>query len=191
MLVDTASSWSYLDTYDASGPDRSANYYLFSEERAGSLDCATADQVVIHNGRGRGIGGPACFDNISPQGGPQLTAHLPIVLRKGQSGDGPLGGGVLGLGPVDESGQGASFVNYLFDQEKIDRNLFAVFPGKDPKITFGSYQEEGLPAPDQRFYSEVMHEMVTIKISGGPGWSLPLKNVNIGKDNFTPKVRNV
>lgn len=101
--------------------------------------------------------GPACQDNISVLGAPQIEAHLPIVVRRGQSGDGPLAGGVLGLGPVDESG-GASFVNYLFDQGKIDRNLFSVLPrhalpGNVPtyglprnepprtgaKITFGGY----------------------------------------------------
>jgi len=189
MLVDTASSWSYLDSYDASGPDRSKNFYLLSEERDSSLDCAAGDVVTIGNGRGRGITGPACQDNMSPQGAPQLTAHLPIVLRRGESGESGLAGGVLGLGPVDDSG-GASFVNYLFDQEKIDRNLYSVLPGKSPKITFGGYQEEGLPAPEQRFYSEVMHQMVTLKISGGSGWSLPLRNVNIGTTDFTPRARN-
>jgi hypothetical protein len=82
----------------------------------------------------------------------------------------------------------------LFDQGKIDRNIFSVLPGKmnqNPKITFGGYQEEGLIAPEQRFYSEVMHEIVSMKISGGQGWSVPLRNVNIGeKVNFTPRARS-
>jgi hypothetical protein len=145
MMVDTASSWSYLDTYDSSDDDRTPNYYTLSEERDGSLDCGPAETVTIGNGRGRGVTGPACYDVISPQGGPQIYAHMPIVLNRHQDGDGPYAGGILGLGPVDESGHGASFVEYLFDQEKIDRNLFAVMPGKNPKITFGTYQEEGLP----------------------------------------------
>lgn len=85
---------------------------------------------------------------MSVQGAPQLTANLPIVVRRGESGEGPFAGGLLGLGPVDDSGAGASFVNYLFDQGKIDANLFSVLPGKEPKITFGGYQEEGLPAPE-------------------------------------------
>lgn len=62
---------------------------------------------------------------------------------------------------------------------------------QNPKITFGGYQEEGLIAPEQRFYSEVMHEIVSMKISGGQGWSVPLRNVNIGeKVNFTPRARS-
>lgn len=165
------------------------NYWLLSEEGDTSLDCAGAEHVTITNGRGSGVTGPACQDNISVLGAPQIEAHLPIVVRRGQRGDGPFAGGVLGLGPVDESG-GASFVNYLFDQGKIDRNLFSVFPGQNAKITFGGYQEEGLIAPEQRFYSEVMHEMVSLKISGGQGWSVPLRNVNIGeKVNFAPRAR--
>jgi len=129
MMVDTASSWSYLDSYDASGPERSLNYYLLSEERDTSLACAGADVVTIRNGRGRGITGPACIDRMAVQGANQINAHLPIVMRQGQSGDGPLAGGVLGLGPVGEAA-GASYVNFLFDQDKIDRNLFSVMPGK-------------------------------------------------------------
>jgi len=78
----------------------------------------------------------------------------------------------------------------LFDQGKIDRNLFSVLPGKSPKITFGGYQEEGLPAPQQRFYSEVMHEMIALKTAGSSGWSLPLRNVNIGSTDFVPRARN-
>lgn len=148
MLVDTASSWSYVDSYDASGPERSLNYYLLSEERDGSLDCGDAAVVTIGNGRGRGVTGPACRDNMSVQGAPQIAANLPIVQRRGESGEGPLAGGLLGLGPVDDSGAGASFVTYLFDQGKIDANLFSVLPGKEPKITFGGYQEEGLPGPE-------------------------------------------
>lgn len=132
------------------------NYWMLSEAGDSTLDCAGAQSVTIANGRGRGVTGPACHDNISVLGAPQIEAHLPIVVRRGQSGDGPLAGGVLGLGPVDEAG-GASFVNYLFDQGKIDRNLFSVLPrhalpgnvlpGTGAKITFGGYQEEGLPAP--------------------------------------------
>jgi len=105
MLVDTASSWSYVDTYEAGGIERSKNYYMLSEERDNSLDCAEAAQVTIGNGRGRGISGPACNDNMSLQGAPQIVAHLPIVLGRGKaSEDGPLAGGILGLGPVEESG---------------------------------------------------------------------------------------
>jgi hypothetical protein len=190
MLVDTASSWSYLDTYDARDDDRSENYFLLSEERDNTLDCAPAETVTIGNGRGRGVTGPACYDNITPAGAPQLNAHMPIVLRRNQDGEGPLAGGILGLGPVEESGNGASFVEYLFDQEKIDRNLFSVLPGKSPKITFGTYQEEGLPAPEQKFYSEVMNQMVTIKISSGAGWSLPLKRISLGESDWKPRARH-
>ena len=70
MLVDTAGSWTYLDSYDASGPERSPNYYLLSEEADSSLGCAGAQEVTIGNGRGRGITGPACEDFMSPLGQP-------------------------------------------------------------------------------------------------------------------------
>lgn len=190
MLVDTASSWSYLDSYDASGPDRSINYYLLSEERDASLGCAGAETVTIGNGRGRGISGPACQDYMSPLGQPQMTAKLPIVLRRNQQGDSALAGGLLGLGPIDYDG--AQFVNYLFDQEKIDRNMFTILPGKNPKITFGGYQEEGTSKPGQLFYQEYMHQIVALSITGsGGGWSLPIRNVNIGENDFTPRARNV
>jgi hypothetical protein len=130
MMVDTGSSWSYLDSYGkgAEFPEIQPNYFMLGEDRDSSLDCAGAEQVTIGNGRGSGITGPACQDNISVQGAPGIEAHLPIVIRRGQSEDGTLAGGVLGLGPVDDSG-GASFVTYLFDQGKIDRNMFSVFPG--------------------------------------------------------------
>jgi hypothetical protein len=83
MLVDSASSWSYLDTYDSSGPERSLNNYLFSEERDSSLDCTSAEYITIGNGRGNGITGPACVDRITVLGSPDQTAHMPIILRRG------------------------------------------------------------------------------------------------------------
>ena len=73
-----------------------------------------------------------------------MFAHFPFVLRKGEAGESALAGGVLGLGPLDEYGNGASYVNYLYDQGKIDMNMFSILPGRQPKITFGGYQEEGL-----------------------------------------------
>lgn len=65
-MIDTGSSWTYLDSYDAQGDERSENYYLLSEERDGSLDCSSGEVVTIGNGRGRGITGPFCYDNVSP-----------------------------------------------------------------------------------------------------------------------------
>ena len=35
-----------------------------------------------------------------------------------------------------------------------------------------------------------MHNLVALKISGSKGWSLPLRNVNIGETDFTPRARN-
>ena len=193
MLIDSASSWSYLDTYnDPDGPERSENHYLLSEERDTSLNCVEAEEITIGNGRGNGIRGPACVDRISVQASPDQVANMPIVLRQNQNGDGPLAGGVLGLGPADENG-GASITTFMYDQGTIDQNIYSIFPGnpkQDPKITFGGYQEEGQA---NFFYNEGMHNLVSLKISGSKGWSLPLRNINIGGEdgtNFKPKARN-
>lgn len=47
-------------------------------------------------------------------------------------------GGIMGLSPYDESA-GPLLINYLYDQDKIDRKVFSISPGKDPTITFGGY----------------------------------------------------
>ena len=62
--------------------------------------------------------------------------------------------------------------------------MFSILPGKEPKITFGGYQEEGKPASEHKFYSEVMHQIVAIRVSGSFHWELPLRNVNVGTVNF-------
>jgi hypothetical protein len=35
--------------------------------------------------------------------------------------------------------------------------MFSILPGKEPKITYGGYQEEGKPISEQKFYSETMN----------------------------------
>lgn len=52
-------------------------------------------------------------------------------------------GGIMGLSPDDESA-GPLLINYLFENDKIDKKVFSISPGKEPKITFGGYQQEGL-----------------------------------------------
>ena len=63
-------------------------------------------------------------------------------------------------------------------------------PGKDPKITFGGYQKEGLAVEDQKFYSELLHPITAIRIGGSFHWEVPLIAVNIGGTFFRPKVNN-
>ena len=61
MMVDTASSWSYLDSYGKDADiEIQPNYFMLGEDRDTSLDCAGAEVVTIGNGRGRGITGQAC-----------------------------------------------------------------------------------------------------------------------------------
>lgn len=62
--------------------------------------------------------------------------------------------------------------------------MFSILPGKEPKITYGGYQEEGKPDNEQLFYSEVMNRIVAINVHGSFHWQLPVRNVTIGDDYF-------
>jgi hypothetical protein len=62
--------------------------------------------------------------------------------------------------------------------------MFSIMPGKEPLITYGGYQEEGKPADEQMFYSEIMNQIVAIKVSNNFHWQLPIKNVSIGDEFF-------
>ena len=57
----------------------------------------------------------------------------------------PFFGGILGLSNKDESA-GPLFIDYLYDQGKIDEKVFAILPSRNfknkPKITYGGYQKE-------------------------------------------------
>jgi hypothetical protein len=69
--------------------------------------------------------------------------------------------------------------------------MFSILPGKEPKITYGGYQEEGKPAGEQKFYSEIMNSIVAINVAGSFHWQLPLRNVSIGEDFFRVTANNV
>ena len=47
VMVDTASSWLWVDSYGAKGPDHSLNTYLLSEEKDSSLDCSSGRVETI------------------------------------------------------------------------------------------------------------------------------------------------
>lgn len=95
--------------------------------------------------------------------------------------------GVLGLSPADESA-GPLFVPNLYKQQKIRTNTFSFLPAKtdqdQAKITYGGYQQEGLPAEQQFFYNEAANQIIAHQVSGSFHWEVPLKRVMIG-DNFS------
>lgn len=69
--------------------------------------------------------------------------------------------------------------------------MFSILPGKEPKITYGGYQEEGRPTSEQKFYSETMNQIVAINVAGSFHWQLPVRNVSIGEDFFKLSTNNV
>ena len=99
----------------------------------------------------------------------------------------------MGLSPADE-GAGPLFIPYLYAQGKIRQNMFSFLPAKkeddQAKLTYGGYQEEGLPAEQQFFYNEGANRIVAHQVSGSFHWEVPLKRVVIGDffSTFRPQV---
>lgn len=119
---------------------------------------------------------------------------MPFLEEKVQVDFGPSRwDGVLGLSPADESA-GPLFIPYLFEQGKIRANMFSFLPAKkeedQAKLTYGGYQEEGLPAEQQFFYNEGANRIVAHQVSGSFHWEVPLKRVVIGEgfSTFRPQV---
>ena len=119
-----------------------------------------------------------------------MKCRLPIILKQNNHELSSFTG-ILGLAPPRSWASGPGFVEHLWDQDRLDRNMFAVLPGKEPKITYGGYQEEGKPIGEQHFYSEVMNKIVAINVQGSFHWSLPLRNISIGDDFFRLQANNV
>lgn len=69
--------------------------------------------------------------------------------------------------------------------------MFSILPGKEPKITYGGYQEEGLGEQEQHFYSEVMNQIVALNVHGSFHWQVALRNMSIGDEFFRVQTNNV
>lgn len=85
-MVDTGSSWMWIDSYGAGGPDHSVSTYLFSEEKDSSLDCSSGRiETIQSGGRSTGVTGPVCEDFVEVYGSPNMVTRMPMVLRKGRT----------------------------------------------------------------------------------------------------------
>ena len=89
--------------------------------------------------------------------------------------------GIVGLAPVAR-GQGASlFIEQLYNQGKIDKNLFAFAIGKDfekSKVMIGGYNLDSYSAG-----SLIWHELFDTNY-----WTLPMSDVQYGNMPIEVKV---
>ena len=119
-----------------------------------------------------------------------MKAKMPIILSQMDvDGGESIMNGILGLSPKDDS-SGPLLINYLYDNDKIDKPVFSISPGKEPKITFGGYQPEGLETTEQKFYSELLHPITALRIGGSFHWEVPIIAINVGGVFFRPSVNN-
>lgn len=146
FLVDTGSSWNWVHSCN---PDKFAFWTnhtcpYFRVNESSTLECSE-ERKYIQYGSGE-VEGPICQEDLLVYGTDDMEAHMPMILHEMPRGFKRKGfvtyDGILGLSPDDESA-GPLYINYLYQQDKIQEKKFSILPSPLPflsaKITFGGY----------------------------------------------------
>jgi hypothetical protein len=94
----------------------------------------------------------------------------------------------MGLAPKDDSA-GPLFLDYLQRNNRLHEYKFSILPGtteKEPKISFGGYQEDGTPEDEQRYFNATTNSIIAHRASGSFHWELDLTSVGVGGTSFRP-----
>lgn len=166
--------------------------YYFNPSNSTTIQC-TGEKRAAKYGSGK-VRGEVCNDFLKVNNTDDMKARMPFLEEKVQVDFGPSRwDGILGLSPADETA-GPLFIPNLYEQGKIRQNMFSILPAKkeedQAKLTYGGYQEEGLPPEQQYFYNEATNRIIAHQVSGSFHWEIPLKKVVIGENfsAFRPQV---
>lgn len=139
LMIDTGSSWTWVDSINEDIPQNwTRNTLEFNEKLDDNLDCSEGERHTITYADENKIEGPLCTTTVKVHGTDEMKCRLPVVLRQNLKGWKPYQGGILGLAPFDYA-SGPLLVQHLYEQERLDRNMFSILPGKKAKITYGGY----------------------------------------------------
>ena len=196
MLVDTSASWTWAYTCDKSKNEFWKTHYCtyFDVDRTTTMHDQGYAVSVQYGGGNNSIAGEVYEEYMVPYGSDdQMRARLNMIMvdaadDKMHSQYHPYSG-VLGLSPIDDE-SGPSFITNLYDQDKITKKVFSFLPltqgvedemenvkgnqKKRPRLTFGGYQTDNVEPRDQNFYYTGWNKIISHRISGSNGWSLPL-----------------